>query len=64
MHGWNQEGLVRFLRHSSAALKLALKKSQRGGDLVLAHFDISRAHFIANAQRDIIVELPAEDPIK
>eukprot|EP00971_Amphidinium_carterae_P220004 4367367-Amphidinium_carterae.2 len=46
------------------SLKSTLKRSRRGRDLVLAHFDISRAHFMAKAERDIIVVLPIEDPMR
>ena len=46
------------------SLKVSLKTSRRGKPLKLAHFDISRAHFMPKARREIYVELPDEDPMK
>ena len=46
------------------SLKVSLKTSCRGKPLRLAHFDISRAHFMPKARRELYVELPDEDPMK
>ena len=46
------------------SLKVSLKTSRRGKPLKLAHFDISRAHFMPKARREIYVEVPDEDPMK
>ena len=46
------------------SLKVSLKTSRRGKPLKLAHFDISRAHFMPKARRELYVELADEDPMK
>ena len=46
------------------SLKVSMKTSRRGNPLKLAHFDISRAHFMPKARRELYVELPDEDPMK
>ena len=46
------------------SLKVSMKPSRRGKPLKLAHFDISWAHFMPKARREIYVELPDEDPMK
>ena len=46
------------------SLKVSLKASRRGKPLKLAHFDISRVHFMPKARRELYVELPDEDPMK
>ena len=46
------------------SLKSSLKTSKRGKKLLIVHFDISRAHFMPTAERDVYVEIPEEDPAK
>ena len=46
------------------SLKVSLKMSCRSKPLKLAHFDVSRAHFMPKARRELYVELPDEDPMK
>ena len=46
------------------SLKCSVKVSKRKKTLLFAHFDISRAHFMPKAEREIYVELPDEDPKK
>ena len=46
------------------SLKSTLKHSTCGKVLLIAHFDISRAHFMPKAEREVFVELPDEDPMK
>ena len=46
------------------SLKSSKKKSRKGKTYLMAHFDISRAHFMPKAEREIYVELPNEDPMK
>ena len=46
------------------SLKVSMKTSRKGNPLKLAHFDISRAHFMPKARRELYVELPDEDPMK
>ena len=46
------------------SLKVTKKVSKRGKKLKIAHWDISRAHFVPKAERDIYVELPEEDEMK
>ena len=46
------------------SLKVSLKMSCRGKPLKLAHFDISRAHFMPKARHELYVELFDEDPMK
>ena len=41
-----------------------MKTSRKGNPLKLAHFDISRAHFVPEARRELHVELLDEDPMK
>ena len=55
------EALKLMMSHQVSA-----KMSRRKGKLRLkmAHFDISRAHFMPKAEREIYVELPDEDPKK
>ena len=42
-----------------SSLKVSLKTSRKG-----SHFDISRAHFMPKARRELYVELLDEDPMK
>ena len=44
--------------------KTTMKVSTRGKPLLIAHFDISRAHFMPKAEREVFVVLPDEDPKK
>ena len=46
------------------SLKVSMKTSRKGNPLKLAHFDISRAHIMPKARRELYVELPDEDPMK
>ena len=46
------------------SLKVSMKTSRKGNPLKLAHFDISGAHFMPKARRELYVELPDEDPMK
>ena len=46
------------------SLKVSMKTSRKGNPLKLAHFDISRAHFMPKARRELYVELSDEDPMK
>ena len=46
------------------SLKVSMKTSRKGNPLKLAHFDISRTHFMPKARRELYVELPDEDPMK
>ena len=41
-----------------------MKVSRRNKPLLFARFDISRAHFMPKAERNVFVELPDEDPMK
>ena len=46
------------------SMKTTMKVSTRGKPLLIAHFDISRAHFMPKAEREVFVVLPDEDPKK
>ena len=46
------------------SLKVTRKVSKKGKTLKIAHFDISRAHFVPKAEREVYVELPDEDKQK
>ena len=40
------------------SLKVSMKTSRKANPLKLAHFDISRAHFMPKPRRELYVELP------
>ena len=46
------------------SLKSTLKTSRRNKPLLIVRFDISRAHFMPKAEKDVYVEIPDEDPAK